>query len=264
MKQRWGVLRTAVILQGMKKPKVSAATEEQCSSSATSSRSFPYPTEFAKPQYPTKFEKPHYPTEFAKPHYPTEFVGPNQSQTQTQTSLPETLSRWDKAIHQLVLQADMGKEPVSYDKAAADENASESKTETARNRWGKVAHQLVNENNRSKRLAAQASVSYCPSLPSPEGPFPPPAFAYNSPAHAPKIISEPEEAENAPAPAYSRWNNVIQQLSKQAKNGKDMATSQSENPTGSNIYPSLPSPPPTITCNSPEDEILCATKLKTA
>ena len=257
----------------MKKPKVSATTEEKCSSSATSSRSFPYPTEFTKPQYPTKFEKPHYPTEFAKPHYPTEFVGPNQTQTPTQTNLPETLSRWDKAIHQLVLQADMGKGPASYDKAAADENASESKTEVARNRWSKVAHQLVNENNRSKRQAAQASVSYCPSLPAPEGPFPPPAFAYNSPAHGPKIISEPEEAENgsapenAPAPAYSRWNNVFQQLSKQAKKDKDMAASQSEDPTELNpapvskIYPTLP---PTITCNSPEDEILCAPKLKIA
>ena len=158
MKNLWGVLRSAVLLQGSKKSKVSSA-EKKCGPSATvSTRSYPYPTEFTKPEYPTKFEKPHYPTEFAKTQYPTEFMGgPNQIKTPTRTSDP--LSRWDKLIDQLVLEADMKK----------------------------VADQLVDENNRRKRSETRPqSVSYSPSLPAPEGPAPPSAFTYNSPAHRPQ------------------------------------------------------------------------------
>ena len=198
MKQRWGVLRGAVLLQGIKKSKVSKvskATEEKCVSSSTSTGSFPYPTEFTKPIYPstfdkphfpTEFEKTHYPTEFAKPHFPTEYTRPNQIQTQTQTTLSESV------------QADVGKEQVEFTKAASNENISETetapKTESAlaRNRWGKVGHQVGNKNE-----GATQSVSYCPSLPAPEGPFPPPAFTYSSPAHTAKTISGPG-AENGP------------------------------------------------------------------
>ena len=276
IKQRWGVVQAVVALQGMKKSKVSAdaTAEEKCVSSATSSRSFPYPTEFTKPQYPTKFEKPHYPTEFARPYYPTEFVGPNQTQIPTQTNLPETLSRWDKAIHQLVIQADMGKGPVAYDKSA-NENTSEPKAEVteaahepsvARNRWGKVAHQLVNERrNRSVAPSSAPQPSYSPSLPAPEGPFPPPAFAYNSPAHGPKTTSGPGNG-----PALARWNNIFQQLANQTKKGEGGAVSESElGSTPSSPLPPPPSPPsapPVITCTPPEEggKALSATKVKTA
>ena len=170
MKQRWGVLRGAVLLQGIKKPKESkAATEEErCVSSSTSTGYFPYPTEFTKPLYPSTF---------AKPNFPTEFTRPNQIQTETQTTLSESV------------QAE--KEQVEFTKAAANENMSETEAETApkaeaalaRNRWVKVGHQVGNKD-----------VSYCPSLPAPEGPFPPPAFTYSSPAHVDKTISGPGAA----------------------------------------------------------------------
>ena len=173
MKRRWGVLRGAVLLQGIKKSKVSkAATEEKCVSSSTSTGYFPYPTEFTKPLYPSTF---------AKPHFPTEFTRPNQSQTQTQTTLSESVQA----------------EQFEFTKAAANENTSETEAETApkaeaalaRNRWGKVGHQVGNRDD-----GATQSVSYCPSLPAPEGPFPPPAFTYSSPAHAAKTISGPGAA----------------------------------------------------------------------
>ena len=176
MKQRWGVLRGAVLMQGkgIKKSKVSkeskAATEEECVSNSTSTGYFPYPTEFTKPLYPSAF---------AKPSFPTEFTRPNQIQTQTQTTLSESV------------QADEKKEQDEFTKAAANENMSETEAETApkaeaalaRNRWVKVGHQVRNKD-----------VSYCPSLPAPEGPFPPPAFTYSSPAHVDKTISGPGAA----------------------------------------------------------------------
>ena len=94
-----------------------------------------------------------------------------QNQTQT-TLLSETPSRWHSAIHQTVLQR---KGPVECTKVAANENMSETET------------------------APKTEVPYRPSLPAPEGPFPPPAFTYNSPAHRTKITSGPETG-NGPAP----------------------------------------------------------------
>ena len=275
MKKKWGVLRTAVILakwqNGKIGPKVSAE-DDKCPSSSKS-LVYPYPTKFTKPGYPTKFDKPQ--------PYPTEFIKPNQIQTETQTNEATFMSKWENAIHQLIVQANQSKGPAVCVSAPETENASEpapedegtltleakpESTETepavsARFRWGKVAHQLVNENNRRKRSVAPAtcgpqSVSYSPSLPAPEGPFPPPAFAYNSPAHGPKIISEPELAsapENAPTLEPG-----------------ELASSPVPK-----IYPPLPSPPsspPVITYTSPAHETktttkvgnLCTSKVKTA
>ena len=292
IKQRWGVLRAAVILQGKKTSKVSA----------TSTRSFPYPSEFAKPLYPTafekpnfptKFEKPHFPTEFAKPYFPTEFTGPNQIQTQTQTTSPETLSRWDRAIHQLVLQADTIKRPVSWTNEDSTEpkleNAPELKTEEtpepsfARNRWIKVSHLVVDENKR-KHGSAAPPPEYCPSLPAPVGPFPPPAFTYNSPARRVKTISGHEDGSlqgNKPTPIHSRWNSLIQQVANHPQGPgsasevvrfpnplpRTLSTSEVASMPVSNIYPSLPvpSPLPTFSFNASDDEKdLWTNKFKTA
>ena len=256
VKKKWGVLRTAVILAKWQNGKIGPKVPAEDDKCPSSSKSLVYP-------YPTKFTKPHgYPTKFDKPQpYPTEFTKPNQIQTETQTNEATFMSKWENAIHQLIVQANQSKgpavcvsapeteitsEPASEDEGTLTLEAKPESTGTepavsARFRWGKVVHQLVNENNRRKRSVAPAtcgpqSVSYSPSLPAPEGPFPPPAFAYNSPAHAPKIISEPENG-SAPVP---------------------------------NIYPSLPSPPsspPVITYTSPAHRTKTTTevgKVKTA
>ena len=277
MKKKWGVVRTAVLLKSKIGPKVSAE-DDKCPSSSKS-LVYPYPTKFAKPNgYPTKFDKPQ--------PYPTAFIKPNQIQMETQTMEATFMSKWENAIHQLIVKTNQSKGPVSYE----TESTSESKPKdegtlsfeaereatspepavTARNRWGKVAHQLVNENKRRKRSSvapatSPQSVSYSPSLPAPEGPFPPPAFTYNSPAHQPKITSEPENGsapENVPEPAYSRWNNIIRQLSN-AKKSEGVTVSEAVSNTP---LPPPPPAPPLITCTSPEGgaKPLSIPKVKTA
>ena len=287
MKKKWGVLRTAVLLKSKIGPKV--LTEDDNCPQNSKSLVYPYPTKFAKPHgYPTKFDKPE--------PYPTEFLQPNQIQMQTQTNEATFLSKWENAIHQLIVQANKSKGPAVCVSAPETENVSESElavkakpeataTEpavSARLRWGKVAHQLVSENNRRKRSVAPASgpqsVSYSPSLPAPEGPFPPPAFTYNSPAHGPKITSGPEAEkgstpENAPTPAYSLWNSVFRQLTNQSNRGEGVDVSEAATPTEvgstpvSNIYPPLPSlppsSPPVIICTSPEHGIKTTTEVET-
>ena len=278
MKKKWGVLRTAVLLKGKIGSKVS--TEDDMCPSSSKSLVYPYPTRFAKPHgFPTKFDKPQ--------PYPTAFIKPNQIQMETQTNEATFMSKWENAIHQLIVQTHQRKGPAVCVSAPETENTSEPVLEdegtlaleaepeaavSARKRWGKVAHQLVNENNRRKRSVAPAtepqSVSYSPSLPPPEGPFPPPAFTYNSPAHGPKSTSAPENGtgpENAPAPAYSRWNTVFRQLSN-AKKGEGASEAGAPTPVSNISLPSPPSAPPAITCTSPEDKVksICTTKVKTA
>ena len=160
MKRRWGVLRTAV-LNGKVGPIVASDDEK------------------------------------SKSHLADE---PNQ----TQTHIVATLSRWDNAIRQLVLQATKGKgkvspaseadatnEPPPVQEAPTMSRGCVSEPAASGLRWRRVIHQLVSESNGSKRDAAPAS--YCPSLPTPVGPFPPPAFSYCSPAaHNDLVISEVE------------------------------------------------------------------------
>ena len=187
MKKRWGVLRTAVLIRKVR-PEV-PSEDEKCPSD-----------DLDEPQQD-----------------PANFIAPNQ----TQANIVATLSRWDSAIRQLVLQATAGKGKVSPASEADATNelppqsvlaprisrgctASEPPVLTSGLRWRRVIHQLVSENDGSKKAAAPAS--YSPSLPTPVGPFPPPAFAYSSPAHGDLIISEAEnetEIASEPVAAYS-------------------------------------------------------------
>ena len=143
-----------------------------------------FPTEFARPSYPTEFAKPCYPTEFDKPHFPTNFTKPSQIQTPTQNDLTDStiLSRWDNVIQQLLIQSigDKGQN------APAWEPEPEVKIE-------------------------RPHASYCPPLPSPHGPLPPPAFTYDSPANSTETESQTEfENAHSPPPRYFRWNTNSQ------------------------------------------------------
>ena len=75
--------------------------------------------------YPTKFDKPHgYPTKFDKPQYPTAFIKPNQIQMETQTNEDTFMSKWENAIHQLIVQTHQRKGPAVCVSAPETENAS--------------------------------------------------------------------------------------------------------------------------------------------
>lgn len=181
IRSRWGLLRSAVLLRAKSGSKVSAK-DEKCSPKL----SFPYPHEFVKPNYPNEFVRPSYPTEFAKPCYPTEFekphfpsnfTKPSQIQTPTQTDLAEPstmLSRWDQVIQQLLIQSNGGK-------GQADASGTEPERPPA---------------------------SYSPPLPRPDGPIPPPAFTYSSPANGSDADAAETDFENtqSPPPRYFRWN----------------------------------------------------------
>ena len=173
MKKRWEVLRAAV-LNGKVRPTVPSEDAK------------------SKPDYLDKAEEG-----------PTNLIGPSQSQT----SIGGTLSRWDNAIRQLVLQATttMGKgkvspasevdsthEPPPVQEAPTMSTGCVSEPPASGLRWRRVIHQLVSESNGSKRAP---EASYCPSLPTPVGPFPPPAFSYSSPAHRADLILSEAETE---------------------------------------------------------------------
>ena len=192
IRSRWSLLRSAVLLRAKSESKVSAK-DEKCSPKL----SFPYPHEFVKPNYPREFARPSYPTEFAKPSYPTEFDKPHfptdftkansQMQTPTQTDLTEpsrshsaTLSRWEKVIQQLLIQSNGAK---------GQANSSGTGIEIER-----------------------PPASYSPPLPPPDGPIPPPAFTYISPANGSDADAAETEFENtqSPPPRYFRWNSNSQ------------------------------------------------------